>query len=142
MAMIADMTIRHDDAIYYSVMIDCKGDENTLQMMIMIMVIIMILIIVRNHSDDDGDHSNITRLSLIDDIDGDDKEQDFISMIWISIDFSTYNRAVPQLISLLTTGQYHKDNHSILQKASAVILLDSDSDNSIVYGIFHCCFIM
>ena len=111
MAMIADMTIRHDDAIYYSVMIDCKGDENTLQMMIMIMVIIMILIIVRNHSDDDGDHSNITRLSLIDDIDGDDKEQDFISMIWISIDFITYNRAVPQLISLLTTGQYHKDNH-------------------------------
>ena len=38
-----------------------------------------------------------------------------------------------RLISLLTTGQYHKDNHSILQEASAVILFDSDSDNSIVY---------
>ena len=42
--------------------------------MIMIMVII-------NHSDDDGDHSNIARLSLTDDIDDGDKEQDFISMI-------------------------------------------------------------
>ena len=64
-------------------MIDCKGDENARQMMIMIMVIIMILIIVSNHNDDDGDHSNIARLSLIDDIDGGDtdKEQDFISMI-------------------------------------------------------------
>ena len=80
--MIAVMTIRHDGAIWYSVMIDCKGDENTRQMMIMIMVIIMILI-VSNHNDDDGDHSNIARLSLIDDIDGGDtdKEQDFISMI-------------------------------------------------------------
>ena len=38
-----------------------------------------------------------------------------------------------RLISLLTTGQYHKDNHSVLQEASAVILFDSDSDNSIVY---------
>ena len=62
-------------------MINCKGDENTRQMMIMIMVIIMILIIVSNHSDDDGDHSNIARLSLIHYIDGGDKEQDFISMI-------------------------------------------------------------
>ena len=50
----------------------------------MIMVIIMILIIISNHSDDDGDHSNIARLPLID-IDGDDKEQDFISMIWYGI---------------------------------------------------------
>ena len=51
-------------------MIDCKGDENTRQMIIMIMVIIMILIIVSNHGDDDdGDHSNIARLSLIDAID-------------------------------------------------------------------------
>ena len=38
-----------------------------------------------------------------------------------------------QLISLLTIGQYRKDNHSILKEASAVILFDSDSDNSIVY---------
>ena len=38
-----------------------------------------------------------------------------------------------RLISLLTTEQYHKDNHSILQEAFAVILFDSDSDNSIVY---------
>ena len=66
--MIAVMTIRHDDAIWYSVMIDCKGDENTRRMMIMIMVII----IVSNHGDDDGDHSNIARLSLIDAIDGGD----------------------------------------------------------------------
>ena len=29
--------------------------------------------------------------------------------------------------------QYHKDSRSILQEASAVILFDSDSDNSIVY---------
>ena len=49
--------------------------------MIMIIVIIMMLIIVSNHSDYDGDHSNITRLSLTDDIDGGDKKQDFISMI-------------------------------------------------------------
>ena len=62
-------------------MIDCKGGENTRQMMIMILVIIMILIIVGNHSDADGDHSNIARLSLIYDIDGGDKEQDFISLI-------------------------------------------------------------
>ena len=61
-------------------MIDCKGGENTRQMMIMIMIIIMMLIIVSNHSDYDGD-SNIARLSLTDDIDGGDKEQDFISMI-------------------------------------------------------------
>ena len=66
------MTIRRDDAIWYSVMIDCKGDENTRQMMIMIMVIIMILIILSNHGDDDGDHSNIARLLLIDAIDGGD----------------------------------------------------------------------
>ena len=71
--MSAVMTIRHDDAILYSVMIDCKGDENTRQMMIMIMV--------SNHRDDDAYHSNISRLSLIDDIDGGDKEQDFISTI-------------------------------------------------------------
>ena len=38
-----------------------------------------------------------------------------------------------RLISLLTKGQYHEDNHSILQEASAVILFDSDSDNSIMY---------
>ena len=38
-----------------------------------------------------------------------------------------------RLISLLTTGRYHKDNHSILQEASAVNLFDSDRDNSIVY---------
>ena len=62
-------------------MIDCKGDENTRQMMIMIMVIIMILIILSNDINDGGDHSNIARLSLTDDIDGGDKEQDFISMI-------------------------------------------------------------
>ena len=62
-------------------MIDCKGDENTRQMMIMIMVIIMMLIIISNHSDYDGDHGNIARLSLTGDIDGGDKEQDFISMI-------------------------------------------------------------
>ena len=55
-------------------MIDFKGDGNTRQIMIMIMVIIMILIIVSNHSDDEGDHSNIARLSLIDDFDGGDKE--------------------------------------------------------------------
>ena len=53
-------------------MIDCKGDENTRQMLIKIMVIIMMLIIVSNHGDDDGDHSNIARLSLIDAIDGGD----------------------------------------------------------------------
>ena len=53
-------------------MIDCKGDENTRQMMIMIMVIIMILIIISNHGDDDGDHSNIDRLSFIDAIGGGD----------------------------------------------------------------------
>ena len=70
--MIAVMTISHEDAIWYSVMIDCKGDENTRQMMIMIMVIIMILIILSNHGDDDGDHSNIARLSLINAIDGGD----------------------------------------------------------------------
>ena len=50
-------------------------------MMLMIMVIIMILIIVSNHSHDDGDQSNIGRLSLTDDINGGDKEQDFISMV-------------------------------------------------------------
>ena len=50
-------------------------------MMIMIMVIIMMLIIASDHSDYDGDHNNIARLSLTDDIDGGDKEQDFISMI-------------------------------------------------------------
>ena len=38
-----------------------------------------------------------------------------------------------RLISLLTTRQYHNDNHSILQEASALILFHSDSDNSIVY---------
>ena len=38
-----------------------------------------------------------------------------------------------RLISSFTTGQYHKDNHSILQEASAVILFDSDRNNSIVY---------
>ena len=38
-----------------------------------------------------------------------------------------------RLMSLLTTGQYHKDNHSILQEATTVILFDSDSDNSIMY---------
>ena len=70
--MIAVMTICHDDAILYNVMIDCKGDENTRQMMTMIMVIIMILIIVSNHGDDDGDHSNIALLSLIDAIGGGD----------------------------------------------------------------------
>ena len=53
-------------------MIDCKGDENSRQMIIMIMVIIMILIIVCNNGDDDGDHSNIARLSLVDAIDGGD----------------------------------------------------------------------
>ena len=47
----------------------------------MIMLITMILIIVSNHNDDDGDHSNIARLSLTDDIDGGDKEQDFISIV-------------------------------------------------------------
>ena len=62
-------------------MIDCKGDENTRQMMIMIMVFIRMLIIVSNRSDYDVDHSNIARLSLTDDIDGGDKEQDFIPMI-------------------------------------------------------------
>ena len=62
-------------------MIDCKGDEKSRQMMIMIMVIIMILIIISNHSDYDGDHSNIAWLSLTDDIDGGDKEQDFISVV-------------------------------------------------------------
>ena len=49
--------------------------------MIMIMVTIMTLIIVSNHSDYDGEHSNIARLSLTDDIDGGDKEQDFISVV-------------------------------------------------------------
>ena len=63
-------------------MIDCKGDDNTRQMMIMIMEIIMMLIIVSNHSDYDGDHSNIARLSLTDDIDGGDKEQDIDDIIW------------------------------------------------------------
>ena len=53
-------------------MIDCKGDERTRQMIIMIIVIIMILIIVSNHGDDDGDHSNIAQLSLIDAIDSSD----------------------------------------------------------------------
>ena len=53
--IIAAMTIRHDDAIWYSVMIDCKGDEFTRQIMIMVMVIIMILTIISNHSDDDDD---------------------------------------------------------------------------------------
>ena len=43
---------------------------NIRQMMIMIMVIIMILIVISSHSDGDGDHSNIARISLIDDIDG------------------------------------------------------------------------
>ena len=62
-------------------MIDCKGDENYRLMMSMIMLITMILIIVSNHNDDDGDHSNIARLSLTDDIDGGDKEQDFISIV-------------------------------------------------------------
>ena len=38
-----------------------------------------------------------------------------------------------RLISLLTSGLYHKDNHSILQEASTVNLSDSDSDNSVVY---------
>ena len=38
-----------------------------------------------------------------------------------------------RLISLLTSGQYHKDNHSILQEVSTVNLFDSDSDNSVVY---------
>ena len=38
-----------------------------------------------------------------------------------------------RLNSLLTPGQYHKDNHSILQGASTVNLIDSDSDNSVVY---------
>ena len=47
----------------------------------MIMIIIMILSIVSNHNDDDGDHSNIARLSLIDHTDDGDKEQDPISMI-------------------------------------------------------------
>ena len=47
----------------------------------MIMVIIMMLIIESNHTNDDGNHSNIARLSLIDEIDGGDKEEDFISMI-------------------------------------------------------------
>ena len=82
--MVAVVTIRHDDAIWYSVLIDCKGDENTRQMM-MVMVIIMILIIVSNHIDDDGDLSSIARLSLIDNIDASDKEQDFISMILYGI---------------------------------------------------------
>ena len=45
--------------------------------MIMIMAIIMILIIINNDSNEDGDHSNIARLSLIDDTDGGDKKQDF-----------------------------------------------------------------
>ena len=66
-------------------MIDCKGGENSRQMMIMIIVIIMILIIVSNHSDYDGDHSNIARLSLTDDTDGSGKEQDFISMVYYGI---------------------------------------------------------
>ena len=51
----------------------------------MIMVIIMILILLSSHSDDDGYHSNIAWISLIDDIDGGDKEQDFISTIWNGI---------------------------------------------------------
>ena len=38
-----------------------------------------------------------------------------------------------RLISLFSTGQCHKDNHSVIQEASTVILFDSDSDNSIVY---------
>ena len=38
-----------------------------------------------------------------------------------------------RLILLFTTGQYHKDNHSILQETSAVIMSYSDSDNSIVH---------
>ena len=42
------------------------------------------------------------------------------SQIWISIDFITYNRAFGQ-------------EQPFLQEASAVILFDSDSDNSIVY---------
>ena len=50
-------------------------------MMILIMVIIMILIIVSSHNDDGGDRSNLARISLIGDIDGGDKEHDFISMI-------------------------------------------------------------
>ena len=54
-------------------------------MMIMIMVTIMTLIIVSNHSNYDGEHSNIARLSLTDDIDGGDKEQDFISVVWYGI---------------------------------------------------------
>ena len=47
----------------------------------MIMIIITILIIVSNHTDDDGDHSDIARLSLFDVTDGGDKEEGFISMI-------------------------------------------------------------
>ena len=66
-------------------MIDCKGGENARQMMITILVIIMVLIIVSNHSAGDGDYSSIARLSLIYDIDGGDKEQDFMSMIWYGI---------------------------------------------------------
>ena len=38
-----------------------------------------------HHNDDDGDHSSIARISLIDDIDGGDREQDFTSMIWYRI---------------------------------------------------------
>ena len=53
-------------------MIDCKGDENTRQMIMVIILIILILIIVSNRGDDDGDHSNIPRLSLTDAIDGGD----------------------------------------------------------------------
>ena len=79
--MIAVMTIRHDDAIKYVWWLIVKGMIILDKMMIMIMVIIMILIIVSNHIDDDGDHSNIAQLSLTDDIDGGDKEQDFISMV-------------------------------------------------------------
>ena len=58
----------------------------------MIKVIIMLLILVNSHSDDDGDHSNIARISLIDDIDGGDKEQDFISMIWYGI-YEQFNKS-------------------------------------------------
>ena len=71
--MIAVLTIRHDDAILYSVMIDCKRDVNSRQIMIMLMVIIIVLTIVSNPCDY-GDHSNIAWLSLIDDIGGGNKE--------------------------------------------------------------------
>ena len=66
-------------------MIDCKWDENTRQMMVMSMVIIMMRVIVSNCSDYDGNHSNIAWLSLTDDVDGGDNEQDFISMIQYGI---------------------------------------------------------